>query len=261
MTISAFTLTHNCLTGGLPFIQVIEAVRDYVDEIVAVDMQSTDGTLSILKKLGVRVYTSPWPHPSNPRDTLNHAFNLHEVHCQGDTILFFEADEVYSDELLQAIRWQILRGRNNLAVYRLQVEQNFQRIRWYPIPVHRIFPKGQGTYVQHPTNCCEAETIVMQPSDGYLWDVSQCFRDNIEGRRQAHREIFGSTRRLFVPEHFTQEIELTEQEEADILGEPQWTWAHTPLNIPKVLRPLVGVTDYRQSEGVRILMGEHLWQR
>lgn len=256
MTTSAFTLTHNCLQAGIPIIESIEAARDYVDEIVAVDMQSTDGTYEILKKLGVRVYVSSWPHPPNPRDTLNHAFELHTQCCRGDTILFFEADEVYSDELLQAIRWELIRGRNNLAVWRLQLEQNFQRCRWYPIPVHRVFPKGQGSYVQHPTNCCPDGVYTLPPSAGFLWDCSNCFRDNIEGRRQAHSEIFGLTRRLFVPEHFTQPVELLETEEREILGQSQWEWTGTPFDIPAILRPLVGVTNYAHSQGVRVLLGE-----
>lgn len=255
MTTSAFTLTHNCLTAGIPIIESIEAVRDYVDEIVVVDMESTDGTLGILKKLGVKIIRShQWPYIDNPRDTLNVAFNLYTEYCQGDTILFFEADEVYDDKLLQTIRWEIIVGRNNLAVYRLQLEQNFQRCRWYPIPVHRVFPKGQGTYVQHPTNCCQPDTHTLSPSEGFLWDCSNCFRDNIEGRRQAHSEIFGTPRRLFVPEHFTQPVELLETEEREILRQPHWEWTGTPFNIPSVLRPLVGVTDYRQSEGIKVLL-------
>lgn len=256
MTTSAFTIVHDALRSGIPIVESISAVRDYVDEIVIVDMRSTDGTSDVLKRLGVKICTSPWPHPSNPRDTLNHAFELHSKICQGDTILFFEADEVYDDKLLQTIRWEIIIGHNNLAVYRLQLEQNFQRCRWYPIPVHRVFPKGQGTYIQHPTNCCQPDTHILQPSDGFLWDCSQCFRDNIEGRRQAHREIFGPTRRLFVPEHFTQQVELTDVGEYEVLKLPHWEWTGTPFNIPSVLRPLVGATDYRQSKGVKVLLGE-----
>lgn len=255
MKVSAFTLTHNCLQAGIPIIESIEAVRDYVDEIVAVDMQSTDGTLQVLKRLGVRVYTSLWPWPNNPRDTLNIAFDLHNGACKGDTILFFEADEVYSDELLQAIRWQIIQGHNNMAVWRLQLEGNLTRCRWYPIPVHRVFPKGEGSYINHPTNCPNG-VMVLPPEAGFLWDCSNNFRDNLEGRRKAHSEIFGPVRRLFVPEHFTQQAEISEEEERQRLAEPYWTWKATPFAIPEILKPLLGVTDYRQSQGVKILLGE-----
>lgn len=256
MTVSAFTLTHNCLQAGIPIIESIEAVRDYVDEIVVVDMESTDGTFAILKRLGVRIWKAEWPHSDNPRDTLNHAFELHTEICRGETIIFFEGDEVYDDRLLQTIRWEIAIGRNNLAVWRLQLEQNFQRCRWYPIPVHRIFPKGQGTYVQHPTNCCQPETRILPPSDGFLWDCSNNFQYNWFGRKRAQSELWGEPRYLMVPKHFTEPVEISNVEENIRLGEKHWEWTATPFNIPAVLKPLVGVTDYRQSEGVKILLGE-----
>jgi glycosyltransferase involved in cell wall biosynthesis len=253
MTISAFTLTHNCLTAGIPIIESIEAVRDYVDEIVVVDMHSTDGTLRILEKLGCRILQSPWPHLPNPRDTLNHAFELHRE-CKGDTIIFFEADEVFDDRLLQAIRWEIIAGRNNLAVWRLQLEQNFQRCRWYPIPVHRVFPKGKGSYVQHPTNCCPDETYTLPPSAGFLWDCSNNFRDNWFGRKQAQSELWGEPRFLMVPGHFTEPVETSRVEEEFRLNEAHFQWTGTPFNIPGILKPLVGVTNYAHSRGVKILL-------
>lgn len=254
MTISAFTLTHNCLTGGIPIVESIESVRDYVDEIVVVDMQSTDQTPTLLKKLGARVYDSLWPYPPNPRDTLNHAFELHTMCCRGDTIIFFEADEVYDDSLLQAIRWQIIRGHNNLAVWRLQLEQNFQRCRWYPIPVHRVFPKGKGTYAEHPTNCCPDSSFTLPPSAGFLWDCSNNFRDNWFGRKAAQSELWGEPRPLMVPDHFTEPVELFKIEEELRLLDPHWQWVATPFAIPERLQPLVGVTNYAHSRGVKILL-------
>lgn len=255
MKVSAFTFCHNILESGLPLLESVEAVRDYVDEIVVVDMQSTDQTPELLKRLGVKILQSPWPWPDNPRDTLNHAFELHQE-CQYDTVIFFEADEVYDDRLLQAIRWKIAQGQNNLAVWRLQLEGNFQKCRWYPIPVHRVFPKGKGTYIEHPTNCCQNETVILPPDTGFLWDISNCFRGNIGGRRKGHSEIFGTPRRLFVPGHFTEPVEVSEEEERELLEHPYWEWTETPFNIPGVLRRLLGVTDYRQSQGVKILLGE-----
>lgn len=253
MKVSAFTLVHNAIVAGIPVVESIEAIRDYVDEILVIDMQSTDQTPHLLHKLGCRILQSPWPHPANPRDTLNHAFELH-TQCRGDTIIFFEADEVYDDRLLQTIRWKILQGQNNLAVWRLQLEQNFQRCRWYPIPVHRIFPKGKGSYVQHPTNCCPDETQVLPPSAGFLFDCSNNFRDNWFGRKQSQSELWGEPRSLMVPEHFVHPVEISKVEEEVRLNEAHWQWTETPFNIPAALRPLLGVTNYAHSRGVKILL-------
>lgn len=40
---------HNDIEGGYPFVEAIEAVRGYVDNVYVVDMQSTDGTRGILE--------------------------------------------------------------------------------------------------------------------------------------------------------------------------------------------------------------------
>lgn len=255
MKASAFSFCHNCLIGGLPLVEAVEAVRPYVDDIVIVDLESTDQTPLLLNRLGVRVIKSPWgwPWPGNPRDTLNHAFEFH-TECRHDTIIFFEADEVFDDRLLRRVSEEVGQGHNNLAVWRLQLEANFQRTRWYPIPVHRIFPKGKGSYVQHPTNCCPDETNVLPPSAGFLWDCSNNFRDNWFGRKQIQSELWGEPRPLMVPEHFTHPVEISRVEEEVRLGEAHWLWTETPFAVPQILRPLVGVTDYAHSGRVKALL-------
>ena len=140
MKISGFTFCHNALSGGYPVVESIGAVRPFVDEIIAVDIESTDGTFNILDKLCDRVLTSTW----DGRDTTPRAFLKH-IECKGDIIIFFEADEVYDDNLLSEVLWAIERGYSHIGVWRLQLEANFQRCKWYPIPVHRIFPKEEGT--------------------------------------------------------------------------------------------------------------------
>lgn len=252
MKVSGFSFVHNALTGGLPIIEAVEAIRDYVDDITIVDMQSTDQTPQILRKLGVRVVESPWPWGDNPRDTLHIAFQKH-IACGGEVIIFFEADEVYEDRLLQAIRWQIERGQRDIAVWRLQLEANFQRCRWYPVPVHRVFPKGGGSYIEHPTHCPD-HAHILPPAAGFLWDISNCFRDNWFGRKHNQSEIFGEPRSLMVPEHFTEPVEISMVEEEVRLGEAYWQWTETPFAIPNVLRPLVGVTNYADSRTCQVLL-------
>jgi hypothetical protein len=57
-----------------------------------------------------------------------------------------------------------------------------------------------------------------------------------------------------VPEHFTQEVELSRVEEEMRLGEAHWQWTGTPFNIPAILKPLVGVTNYAHSQRVKVLL-------
>lgn len=242
MKISGFTFVHNGITGGFPFVEAISAVKPYVDELIAVDIESTDGTKDILLKLCDKVLTSPW----QGRDTTPNAFLKH-VECEGDVIIFFEADEVYDDSLLKAIKWAILAGHANLGIYRLQLEQNFQRCRQYPIPVHRVFPKGGGTYHIHPTIYPENARLsleIIPPEFGYLWDCSNIFKENWQQRKRTQAEIWGESRHLMVAEHFTESVEITLEEELERLKGPMWEWVTTPFKIPDILKPLVGKTRY-----------------
>lgn len=241
MKISGFTFGHDLISGGYPIVESIAAVRPYVDEVIAVDIESTDGTFSVLDKLCDKVLTSSW----DGRDTTPRAFMKH-VECSGDVIIFFEADEVYDDNLLGEALWAIERGQVNLAVWRIQLECNFQKVRQYPIPVHRIFPKGGGSYHIHPTNLPDARynIHVLPPNAGYLWDCSGVFRDNWFQRKKNQAEIWGEPRSLMVAEHFTEPTEISKIEEENRLQQPCWTWTSTPLDIPAILRPLIGKTRY-----------------
>lgn len=239
MKISGFTFAFNAVESGMPIVQSVEAVRPYVDEVIAVDVQSTDNTRHVLSRICDRVIDGPaW----QGRDIQHQVFELHTL-CKGDIIIMFEADEVYEDGLLSAILWEIERGYVDIGVWRVQIEQNAQRIRQYPIPVHRVFPKGRGSYQFHPTDCPDY-VHVLPPAAGFLWDCSMLFRDNIEARRRNQAKVWGEGRRLFVREHFTQPSEVSEEEEAEILNGPHWGFTHTPLNIPAVLKPLLGMSRY-----------------
>jgi hypothetical protein len=242
MKISGFTFAHNALEGGYPVVESISAVRPYVDEIIAVDIESTDGTFRVLDLLCDRVLTSTW----DGRDTTPRAFMKH-TECKGDIIIFFEADEVYDDSLLSEVLWAIERGYHHIGVWRLQIEQNFQRCRMYPIPVHRIFPKGEGSYHIHPTNLPDRPIHVLSPDAGYLWDCSNCFRDSWFQRKQNQSEIWGEPRSLMVAQHFAEPNEISRIEEENRLNEPHWMWTSSPFHLPEILLPLVGKTRYEVS--------------
>jgi glycosyltransferase involved in cell wall biosynthesis len=74
----------------------LAAVRPFADEIVAVDSGSSDATVEILEQAGATLEYRAW---SGYADQRNHAASL----CQGDWILFLDADERPDAELAAAL--------------------------------------------------------------------------------------------------------------------------------------------------------------
>lgn len=239
MKVSGFTFGFNLVSGGYPLVESILSVYPYVDEIVAVDIESTDNTRHVFEQLGCLILDGKL----NGTDTVNDAFKLHTA-CQGDLIIFFEADEVFDDRLLDAVSWAIETGHRDIAVHRIQVTQNFQRCKEYPIPVHRIFPNGGGSYVQHPTRLPDYPIHIIPANAGYLWDVSSVFRDNWKQRKLNQVKLFGQPRNIYVPAHFTEHFEFWGNQEDEELAKDYWTATASPFALPEALRGLVGVTKY-----------------
>ena len=249
--VSGFTFIHNGVEGGYPFVEAIEAVMPYVDEMVVIDAGSTDETRDVLEQLDVRIIDSYW-EPGKAGRCLSrlHALN---TECEGDIIWHFEADEVFSEELSISVRSAIDDGHHRygcgISVRRLQVEQNFQRCRWYPEIVHRVFRRGSVEKHGHTTRQ-HYEGVNVYPLGvqmGLLWDVTNCFRDEWLQRCKNQAELWGDEPRYrFVPVHFTHRLTMDESEIAAFLNEAHWTWEVSPFYLPESLKNLVGVTSYKE---------------
>jgi len=240
MKLSGFTFVHNAIEGGYPIVESIGAVLPHVDEVVVVDMESDDGTHEILEKLGVRVLDGLWSRDGDR--TLQDTFHLHRE-CEHDTVIFFEADEVFEDRLLENVKDALIAGHSEVAIHRLKLEQNFQRCRWYPFPVTRVVRKGYEGYVPSQMGVSE-DAFVLPTSAGYLWDISNCFRDNWLRRLENQSELWGQPRFLMVPYRYEEAVALTEEDMIARLGAERWTWTGTPFALPEILKPLVGMTKY-----------------
>lgn len=253
MMISGFTFCHNSLDGGYPVAEAIAAVRPFVDEVVAVDIASTDGTRALLERCADVVYDAPWDidkgtgssWDTDGRDPMLNAFRLH-VRCKGDKILLFEADEIFAPSLAQHVCAMARVGAEDLRVWRLQVSQNAQRLQWAPHPVHRLFPKGAGSYLDNPVIAPENIPVV-DAKWGYLWDVTMWFRDNYWKRREAHGQCWGAQRNVIAREHFLQPTQCSDEELKDILDSPHWTTKSSPFALPELVRGLLGMTEYKPT--------------
>ncbi len=255
-SISGFTFIHNALTGGYPIIEAIYAVQSYVDEIVIVDMQSTDGTREIIEELAshtkgigkpydyadIRIVNGYWGNEAGK--TLREAHNQY-IQCEGDVILHFEADEVYDNNLIRTMVNFVRNGIEDIAVYRLQLEQNFQRCRWYPEPVHRVFPKHSNTRKNGHTTDRHSQATVIDPEHGFLWDITNCFRDNWFDRINKQAELRDTNPQFIMAGlHCLHEAEIDVDQAVLRLEDRHWTWTKTPFDIPRILRRLVGMTKY-----------------
>jgi len=249
--ISGFSFIYNGVKAGYPFVQAIQAIQPYVDEMVVVDMESTDETRQVLEKLGVRILEGTWL-PKQAGQCLGQNLLLNRE-CEHGIIWQCEADEVYADDLARQVSYEIQENhRTEIAIYRLQVEQNFQRCRWYPTPVHRIFKRGTAVKSGQTTELHRDQganaVFEMPPERGFLWDVTNCFRDDWVLRIKQQAELWNeSPRYRYVPDRFVEApIDCPEGQIPDLLSQERWTWTRSPFDLPDILKPLVGVTDYRE---------------
>lgn len=118
----------------------LETVKDWVDEIVIVDGESTDKTREIAKKYGAKVIVTT----NKPIFHINKQMAIDA--CQGDWILQLDADERVTPELEEEILEAIKLPYNGFWIPR----RNFFLGRYlkkggqYPDYTLRLYKKGKG---------------------------------------------------------------------------------------------------------------------
>lgn len=117
--------------------ECLQSVRKLTDEIIVVDGGSEDKTVEIAKKAGAKVLVYPSNDFSQSRN-----FALRQA--QGDWILYVDADERVTPELVQSIKHQISSIKNEeISAYRVK-RKNFYlgNHEWpYIEKIERLFKK------------------------------------------------------------------------------------------------------------------------
>jgi len=136
--ISALAITYNEEQHIERFIKDLS----FADEIIIVDSNSTDRTVTIAETLGAKVVVRDFDNFSSQK---NFAISL----ATHDWIVFFDADEAVSPELAKEIQSKI--GHNNANAYKAKRHIHFmgKRIKYSGFQndaVVRAFRKGTGKY-------------------------------------------------------------------------------------------------------------------
>lgn len=141
--ISVFILTFN---EAANIRRCLESVRNFTDDIVIVDSQSTDQTLEICKEFGCRVFQNKF---------VNHAkqcnWALETVDFRHDWILRLDSDELLPTKLKKELGQLVETSGGEVGGIYLNRRQYFMN-RWlkhggiYPHFILRVFRKGGGLY-------------------------------------------------------------------------------------------------------------------
>lgn len=118
----------------------LESIKDLVDEIVVVDMHSSDGTVAIAKKFGAKVFQHQYTRFVEP------ARNFALRHAQGDWILVMDADEELPKTLATKLKEIAQEDQVNwVEIPRQNIifGQWISHSRWWPDYLPRFFKRGK----------------------------------------------------------------------------------------------------------------------
>ena len=126
---------------GLP--HVIASVKEFADEIVVCDMESTDSTVKVAKGLGAKVFSHPRIHYVEP------ARNFAVAKATGEWILILDVDETIPKTLQKHLLSIIKTSKNDyfrLPRKNLIFGKWIKHSRWWPDYNIRFFKKGHVSW-------------------------------------------------------------------------------------------------------------------
>lgn len=136
--------------------EALESVKDFADEIIVVDSESTDKTATIAKKYTKKVFTQK----NNPQD-IDRQKNFGFSKATKKWTLSLDADERVSPELAEEIR-EVLSHESADAYWiprrNIIFGKWIEHTGWYPDHQLRLFKTGKGKYTkQHYHEFIEVE--------------------------------------------------------------------------------------------------------
>lgn len=284
--VSACCFIRNTYTGAFCIFESMAQFLPLCQEMIILDLGSDDGTLEILTdiaRLNPKVKLVSGSFTFTDANVFATLANDLIAMCQHDNVIYWQADEIWHENLIQIMRQKFEQGQFDLSFWRIQYRDNFQRVKWFPHLVHRVGIRGtdlnegknnfefngdgMNTTRSWDARICSNYGGEMFPLWGDLGhdgikpyvnemitDVSLVggFRDNIPERRRMHAP--------FWHEEPTIEGKLEALWYAEALNNPDWTKPDSPYNLPAILRWHVGRVKYElRPELLEALRKDDTW--
>lgn len=265
--LSGCVFIKDTFKGAFCLFESMYQLMPLCDEFIVMDLGSTDGTLETLKEIEAH----------NPKVRIVHG-NFYEqdaaifahlandliAMCNHPHVLYYQSDEIWHEDLVELTRQALDEGKRDLLFWRVQLKYNFQYIKWFPHPVHRIGPKDNFDFTNDGMNTSRVfdSTMVSNyglgeftqwgdkyktnpvalPTNEMILDVSLtgAFLDNIPDRRRMHLPFWGEGDVMPADEGGLSVDSWYEQQG----HKAEWGLHSTKFNIPEIMKYHLGKRKY-----------------
>lgn len=279
--LSGCVFIRNTFQGAFCLFESMYQLLPLCDEFIVMDLGSDDGTREVLAEI----------EAANPKVRIvDGKFHFYDASvfavlandlvqmCQNETVLYYQSDEIWHEDLIEITRRRLDEGGRNLSFWRVQLKYNFQVIKWFPHPVHRIAPKDQFDFVGDGMNTQQVygtpmcsnwgiehfmqwgdrfkNTPERLPTNEMILDVSLTggFLDNIPDRRRMHLPFWGEGDVMPGDEGGVSVDEWYIAQQSN----PLWNYTKPNFNIPKIMKYHLGKRKYElRPQLLEALKGDH----
>lgn len=265
--LSGCVFIRDCFKGAFCLFESMYQLMPLCDEFLVMDLGSTDGTLEALKEIETHndklkiVYGKLY---KNDASIFADLANELIAKCNYSHVLYYQSDEIWHEDLVKLTRRALESGERNLSFWRYQLKHNFQTIKWFPHPVHRVAPKERFNFTNDGMNTDKVFDTTMVssyglgeftqwgdkykfnpiglPTDEMILDVSLTggFLDNVPDRRRLHLPFWNEGDVMPADEGGLSVDSWYDQE----CKRPVWELHHTKFNIPQIMRYHLGRRKY-----------------